>query len=253
MEYNELVNIQNEFISLSNDLLNSTEDTFYANLFGFKEFCKSNQIITDILKSITKTDFDGIEYFNKKSNPEYKFEKFPKPKTRNELLKVSYDLLLEDDLNAHHIINYAVWALHPDTTRIDELLYIGTHELFEKFIKYIDLELTKLITNTKKANTPDQLNFNIQSVSGSIIGTQQNATINNGLSFDDVEKYIHARENISSTDKEQLLELNNYLKTLAENNVPMSKGILARFSDIVSKHSWFPTLVGDALIKHFIG
>lgn len=252
MDYKQLKDVQNEFISISNYLLESTEATFTANLSSFKEFCDTTSPIPDIINSISSIPFNGTDYFCNKSNPSLRFEQYKKPKNHKEFVKVAYDVLWDDELNANTIINYATWALYPDTKWIDEILSIGINDIAKQLIDYISLELTKLINKEKIEPSPNQINFSIQNAHDSIIGTQTNATINNGFTFDEIEEYIQSK-NIDSSDKEKLLELNNFVKTLAENNVPLSKGILNRFSDIIAKHSWVLSLIGSALIKHFIG
>lgn len=250
MNEKELENIQSEFRSLSNNLLNSNIDTFKANLSGFKDFCNATNVICDILSPILQTNFNGIEYFSKKSNPGSRFEDFPKPQNRNELFKVSYDVLWKDNINAGRILNYGRWAIDPSATDMNELLEIGNNDISLKLIDYIDLELTKLINNTKETVVTNQ--FNITSATGSIIGTQENATISNSYNLDELEKIIdHKVSDIN--DKQQLQDLIKSLKAITENNIPVQKGTLARFGDILAKHAWITGAIAKSLIGWMTG
>ena len=243
MNLKDLTNIQKKFNFLSDELLKSTERNFNANLCDFKKFCASEKILIDILEPISKIILES---------PDNNSENYM-PKNHNESLKESYDVILNNKTDYNTIWVHAK-SNHLENDNISELFEIGKSELFSSFIKYINLKLSEKIDNLEKpiANVvPNQINYTIQNASNSIIGNSQNATINNGLSFDEITKIIQSK-NIDSSDKEQLIELTKYVKKLAENNTPMNKGLLSKFSDIVSKHSWVPSLIGSALIKYFI-
>jgi len=251
VDYNDLVDIESEFVSLSDYFLTSTEDTFTANLLSFKEFCDLNKPISDILKPISQNAFNGIEYFHQKSRSGSRHQPCEQPKNRDELLKFTYDVLWYDKLHASNIWGYARMVLNPDTKMIDELLIIGNKDISTRLIDYIDLQLNKLINRQKQEPVPSQQTFNIGNAHGSIIGSQTNATINSGITFDEAIKIIESK-NIDSIDKHQLIELTNYVKLQAESNAPMNKGLLSKFSDIISKHAWAASLIGSTLIKHFL-
>lgn len=245
----ELVNIKSEFDSIANDLLMSTEDLFQANLSSLKDFCKSNTTISNILEPISKTDFNGIEYFSKKLDPKYRYQQIINPKTNYDILKVSYDVLYAD-IGPRHIESYALWTLYPSTKKVDEVLKIGTKHIFEKLINYIDLELTKLI-NTEHKN-PITNQFNITNANGSVIGTSEHATINNSYNLDEIKKIID--EKISdANDKQQLQDLVNSLKAITENDLPVRKGTLSKFGDVLTKYSWVTGPIAKSLISWAVG
>lgn len=249
MTENELINIKSEFDSFANNLLESNEDLFKANLSSLRDFCSSNEIICNILKPISQTDFNGIEYFSKKLDPKYRYQQITNPKNNYEVLKVSYDVLYAD-INPRHIENYALWTLYPSTKKVDEVLKIGTRHIFEKLINYINLELTKLINNEHKSPITNQ--YNINTANGSIIGPSQNATINNSYNLDEIKKIID--EKVSDTnDKQELQDLIKSLKAITENNIPLQKGTLSRFGDTLAKHTWITGPIAKSLISWAIG
>jgi hypothetical protein len=245
----ELKNIKSEFDSLANYLLESTEDLFKANLSSLRDFCSSNEIICNILKPISQTDFSGIEYFSKKLNPKYRYQRIANPKNNYEVLKVSYDVLYADT-GPGHMTNYALGTLYPSTKKVDEVLKIGTKHIFGKLINYINLELTKLINNEHKSPITNQ--FNINTANGSIIGSSQNATINNSYNLDEIKKIID--EKISdANDKQQLQDLVKSLKAIIENDLPVRKGALSKFGDVLTKYSWVTGPIAKSLISWAVG
>lgn len=93
--------------------------------------------------------------------------------------------------------------------------------------------------------------FNIQNASNSIIGTQQNANMQNISSLADLRD--KAKEITNEQDAEQLNKLISLLEVSIENNTPVSKGFLAKFSDVLKKHSDFATAIGVQVIKWLSG
>lgn len=94
-------------------------------------------------------------------------------------------------------------------------------------------------------------NFNAP-VSNSAIATTGDVTIKLNNSFDEMRSEINSH-NMESSDKEVALKLIDYIETLTENDAPLKKGFLSKFSDVVAKHSWLLTLIGNAFVKYFIG
>ncbi|MGN2347292.1 hypothetical protein ACTFH7_02065 [Clostridium cagae] len=250
MIYADFKNTYDEFVTISREFLCSNEINFECNLNSFTTFCDSNDLISQILESIINIDFDGIKYFSQKSNPQERFNLKGNPKTRYESLKASYDVLWYPNLTSDNLINYAVWALCPATRNIDETLLIGINDISNKLISYIEIELKKLITNSQKESNASQINFNIQNADNSIIGTQSTATINNSSNLDDLKQLI---EQNAYEDKEDLKQLIDTLKTITENNMPVSKGTLAKFSEAFEKHSWIAGSIASTLLGWLIG
>lgn len=88
--------------------------------------------------------------------------------------------------------------------------------------------------------------FNISNATGSIIGTQQYATLNYADNISDARKRIN-KEN--SDDKEQLSQVINLLEMVVNNQVPPSKGLFSRFSETMERHSWITGTIAGAVLS----
>ncbi len=94
-------------------------------------------------------------------------------------------------------------------------------------------------------------NINIGTVSGpSIIGNQQNATLNFGTSVEDIARLIASKP---SSDMPQLCELVAELKRIEESGEKLEKGMLAKFSDLLNKHSDLLVALGGWAVKLLTG
>ena len=82
-----------------------------------------------------------------------------------------------------------------------------------------------------------------------MVGNQTNATINIGSSIEDLKKLI---SNKSTEEQEELNQLVKLLETITDNNMPLSKGTLAKFSDILAKHQDIVIAVGGFLTTFFM-
>lgn len=108
---------------------------------------------------------------------------------------------------------------------------------------------TKLeIENSKKQT--ENVSFNIQNANGSIIGTQSNANITNSYNLDELQTSINKED---QPDKEQINELINMLKAITENNVPIQKGTLSKFEDLLAKHEWLTGALAQSLFGWLAG
>lgn len=103
----------------------------------------------------------------------------------------------------------------------------------------------------RKNSTSIVNNFNAP-VSNSAIANTGNVTMNINSSFDEIRSEINSHE-MEAADKELALKLVDCIETLTENEAPLKKGFLSKFSDVIAKHSWLLTLAGNALVKYFIG
>jgi hypothetical protein len=90
--------------------------------------------------------------------------------------------------------------------------------------------------------------FNITNPQNSIIGTQETATININTSISELRDLI-ARSN--SADKEELSKAADVVEMVANGDVPLQKGILSKFADVMNKNPWFSTGVTQMFL-HFI-
>ena len=90
-----------------------------------------------------------------------------------------------------------------------------------------------------------QNSFSIGTVQGNaIIGNQSNATINVGASISDLKNLINSKP---TEDHELLNKLVQRLEIIKEDNTPVSKGTLAKFSDLLAKHSDITNIVGNII------
>ena len=93
--------------------------------------------------------------------------------------------------------------------------------------------------------------ISIGTVSGpSIIGSQQNATLNVGNSVEDIAQLI---ANKPASDIPQLCELVAELKKIEESGEKIEKGKLAKFSDLLNKHSDLLVALGGWAVKLLTG
>lgn len=70
----------------------------------------------------------------------------------------------------------------------------------------------------------------------------QSSTINIGAQIADIEKIIASKPAI---DRDQLVEIVELLKSVSEQDEPIKKGLLAKFSDGIQKHSDLITAIGN--------
>lgn len=89
-------------------------------------------------------------------------------------------------------------------------------------------------------------------VTNSAIGNTGNITITNGISFEDAISFIHAQD-IPLEDKAEAEKMVTYIETLTENDTPLKKGFLSKFSDILAKHHWIPELAMRLLFQYLTG
>ena len=88
--------------------------------------------------------------------------------------------------------------------------------------------------------------FNIGTATGSVIGTQSIVNMNYNDSIQDAKKQL---ENSTSPDKEDLKQIINLLEMVVNNQVPVSKGLFSRFSEVMQRNSWITNSISSALIN----
>ena len=116
--------------------------------------------------------------------------------------------------------------------------------------QYKALHYEEFETPTTSAMT--QTNIFNGSISNSAIGNTGTVTVNNGISFEDAHNIIQS-QNISTEDKLEIEKVITYIETLVENDSPLQKGFLSKFSDILSKHHWLPELVIKLIFQYLTG
>lgn len=118
-----------------------------------------------------------------------------------------------EELN--YLVTYGSPALGP--VGIDDLTHKG------KFFKEFE-----------KTNTISSQTFNINSVNNSAFGNNGDITINNTNDLEEIRLLIASKP---LEDQQELTELVDELQTILESNQPIKRGMLAKFSDALAKHS----------------
>ena len=87
--------------------------------------------------------------------------------------------------------------------------------------------------------------YNIGVAYGSVIGTGNTATINYQSNIAELRQRV---EKENSPDQEQMGKLLDLLQMVIDNQVPVQKGLFARFSEVMEKHSWLSSAVASTLL-----
>lgn len=99
----------------------------------------------------------------------------------------------------------------------------------------------------KSISEKDKSTFSIGAIYGSaIVGNYNNATINNGYNLNEIRSLISSKP---IEDQEELNKLIDRIEIITEDNQPVSKGTLAKFSDLLSKHSDIAVSLGSSLMN----
>lgn len=129
-------------------------------------------------------------------------------------------------------INYIKLSL--EYLRINGYLEILTHPIHGP-VAITDLTHKGIIFEEfEKANTISSQTFNINSVNNSAFGNNGDITINNTNDLEEIRLLIASKP---LEDQQELTELVDELQTILESNQPIKRGMLAKFSDALAKHS----------------
>ena len=103
-----------------------------------------------------------------------------------------------------------------------------------------------------QSNLGKQTTINIHTVSGnSVIGSQENVVVNVGSSLKDIEQLIAS---LPISEQPEAQELLNTLKSTSESTHPvLVEGALARFSNLLKKHTDLLIAVGGWAVQLLIG
>ena len=94
--------------------------------------------------------------------------------------------------------------------------------------------------------TPQSTIFNINNANNSVIGNNNVLNINY---TDCLQKLKKSIENSNEADKEELSKIVSLLELIVEDNIPVKKGLLSKFSDIIAKHSWLASQITTLLLS----
>lgn len=87
--------------------------------------------------------------------------------------------------------------------------------------------------------------FNVQNAYGSVIGTNNQATINYTASIREMKERV---SNEFSPDKEDMEKIISLLEMVVNNQVPPSKGLFSKFSEVMERHSWLSNSVAATVL-----
>lgn len=99
--------------------------------------------------------------------------------------------------------------------------------------------------NQQKPSSPT-FSINANTIENSIIGTQVNATINLNKQIEQLKNdVLHS----NSSDKEELLKVISLLEDLKNNQKPVPKGVLSKFSSTLARNSWIASPIANFLLS----
>lgn len=122
---------------------------------------------------------------------------------------------------------------------------LGSAYLLRAGIAYVE-------TLSRQSQPPQpNISFSIGDVSGNaIIGTQTGFTMNVGADIEHLAALISEKPTIDQSVLDELLTL---LKSTEASSEPVEKGLLAKFSDMLKKHTDLITPVSNILFRIFTG
>lgn len=88
--------------------------------------------------------------------------------------------------------------------------------------------------------------FHIQNAYGSVIGTENNVTVNYHADIEEIRKKIDESD---SSDNEELKQIVSLLEMIVNNQVPVQKGLFSRFSAVMERNSWITSAVAGAIMS----
>lgn len=165
-----------------------------------------------------------------------------------------------DDL----IANYQNDPKEYNVTRINEIYSDMTESEFVNILDFLakneyisykiytggaaDIVVTHKGLNYKEFESQPQNSpiFHINNAYGSVIGTQQNVTLNYKSSLSQLKSDVNE---CNSEDKESLQKIVSLLEMILDNQVPPNKGIFSKFSAVMERNSWFTSAVSSTIMS----
>ncbi len=86
----------------------------------------------------------------------------------------------------------------------------------------------------------------------SAVGNTGSVTINNGIDFSDLREFIDTNKNLTQAEKYEAQSIVDLIESTSENNIPLKKGFLSRFGDILNKHPDLAMLIAQTLLNRFL-
>jgi hypothetical protein len=140
------------------------------------------------------------------------------------------------------------WLIHAITQNryfVEDVQPISVHgQIIDWMVRY------KTSSEIERQTSSSAI-INIGTISGpSIIGSQQNATLNVGTSIEDIAKIVAT---MPAADMVELCDLISELKKIERSDEPIKKGQLSKFSDALQKHSDLLIALGGWAVKLLTG
>lgn len=159
-----------------------------------------------------------------------------------------------DDSNKEYIglmpntdVQIGDWLTSPDNERFyikkmkTEYAFSKPHFIVAYYVMESDYQ--------KQKQSHQSTIFNIGEVNNSVVGTQQNATVNNGYSIDDLNRLIEQHD---SLDKELLKEMVSLLENAVSDKKPIHKGFLAKFAGVLQRNEWITAPIATFILEKFL-
>ena len=95
------------------------------------------------------------------------------------------------------------------------------------------------IKNSFSSSNEGNVSIQVGNINGNaVIGNNlQNVSANFGMTFEQVQQYINNLQSVTAAEKIQLQQLANTVKDIIENQKPVSRGMLSKFSSLLRDHS----------------
>lgn len=91
-------------------------------------------------------------------------------------------------------------------------------------------------------------NFNAP-ITNSAVANSGSVSVNNGLTMQELKEFIQ-QQSLSAEEREKIIEAVAYVETLIENDVPLKKNFLTKFSDTLAKHSNIAEMLLKLILKY---
>lgn len=115
---------------------------------------------------------------------------------------------------------------------------------FGEFQQYKLFYLTEAQFSKSRATESNTI-FNIGTAYGSVIGTQSVVNMNYNSSIQSAREQIATSD---ARDKEELNQIINLLEMIVHNQVPISKGLFSKFSEVMERNSWITGSIASTLL-----
>lgn len=87
--------------------------------------------------------------------------------------------------------------------------------------------------------------FNIQNAYGSVIGNNYQTTINYKSALGELKERVSDEKSEDKADMEKVIAL---LEMVVNNQIPASKGLFSKFSELMERHSWLSGSVASTIL-----